>query len=146
MKSLALAILVAGCGANTAAQSRETLADSIRIYNDGVRWQRFTMAASLLPERERGRFADEMDQRANEVKITDYEIVRVDTKADREATVHVKLSWYKESEGKLLETHAVQTWEHRGKSWLMVDEARLRGAEMPGLPEPTDSPTPPGTR
>jgi hypothetical protein len=133
---LALGLVLAACGANTAAQSRETLADSIRMYNDGVRWQRFTVAASLLPERERGRFADEMDQRANEVKITDYEIVRVDTKADREAKVQVKLSWYRESEGKLFETHAMQTWERRGKSWLMVDEARLRGAEMPGL---TDS-------
>jgi hypothetical protein len=133
---LGLALGLAACGANTAAQSRETLADSIRTYNDGVRWQRFTVAASLLPERERGRFADEMDQRANEVKITDYEVIRVDTKTAREAKVHVKLAWYRESEGKLLETHAVQTWERRGKSWLMVEEARLRGPEMPGLPEP----------
>jgi hypothetical protein len=133
---LALALGLAACGASTAAQSRENLADSIRIYNDGVRWERFTVAASLLPERARGRFAEDMDLRAKEVKITDYEIVRVDTKSDREATVHVKVAWYRDSEGKLLETHAVQTWERRGKSWLMVEEARLRGAEMPGLPEP----------
>ena len=142
MKASILALgLALGCGANTAAQSRENLADSIRMYNDGVRWERFTVAAALLPERARGRFADEMDQRAKDVKITDYEVVRVDTKNDREAKVQVKMAWYRDSEGKLLETHAVQTWERRGKSWLMVDEARLRGPEMPGLAEPaTDKP------
>ena len=46
------------------------------------------------------------------------------------------MSWYKDSEGTLHETQAVQTWELHGKAWLMVDESRLRGAEMPGLHEP----------
>jgi hypothetical protein len=30
----------------------------------------------------------------------------------------------------------IQTWEKHGKGWLLVDERRLRGHEMPGLPEP----------
>ena len=32
----------------------------------------------------------------------------------------------------------MQTWERHGKAWMMVDETRVRGAEMPGLPEPAD--------
>jgi hypothetical protein len=48
----------------------------------------------------------------------------------------VKVSWYKDSEGTLRETQAMQTWERHGKTWLIVDEARLRGTEMPGLREP----------
>jgi hypothetical protein len=133
MKFLVLLAVVA-CGPSAATQ-RETLADSIRSYNDGVRWGRFTVAAALVPERERSRFSDEMDQRANDVKITDYEIVKVDAKGDREAKVQIKTSWYKETEGTLHETHSMQTWERHGKLWLMVEEARLRGAEMPGLAE-----------
>jgi hypothetical protein len=39
------------------------------------------------------------------------------------------------------ETHALQTWERHGKVWWMVDEARLRGAEMPGLAEPVSGPS-----
>ena len=46
------------------------------------------------------------------------------------------MEWYSDSEGTVHETHATQTWEKRGKDWMMVDEARLKGTEMPGLPEP----------
>ena len=53
----------------------------------------------------------------------------------REARVQVKISWYKASEGTVHETHALQTWERQGKTWLMVEEKRLRGSEMPGLSE-----------
>ena len=70
------------------------------------------------------------------MKITDYEVVKVDARGEREAQVQVKMSWYKSSEGTVHETHALQTWERHGKLWWMVDETRLRGAEMPGLADP----------
>ena len=44
--------------------------------------------------------------------------------------------WYLVSNGKLNETQAMQTWERHGMTWLVVEEARVRGAEMPGLREP----------
>jgi hypothetical protein len=62
--------------------------------------------------------------------------VKVVQKGEREARVEVKLEWYRDSEGTVRETRAMQTWERHGKLWLIVDEARVRGAEMPGLPEP----------
>jgi hypothetical protein len=126
--------LLGGCGA--APRSTETLADSVRSFNDGVRWERFASAAARIPPPERAQFVDEMDERASELKITDYEVVTVDPRGSREARVQVKLSWYRPAEGTLRETHALQTWERRGAAWLMVAEARVRGAEMPGLSEP----------
>ena len=126
--------LLGGCGARP--RSAETLTDSVRSFNDGVRWERFAMAAARIPPPERAQFVDEMDERADELKITDYEIVTVDARGAREARVHLKLSWYRPAEGTLRETHALQTWERRGEAWMMVAEARVRGAEMPGLPEP----------
>jgi hypothetical protein len=132
--SLFAVVLLAACGAR--AQGTETLADSIRSFNDGVRWERFAAAAVRIPPRERSQFVEDMDVRAEDLKITDYEIVRVDARGPREARVQVKLSWYRTSEGTLRETHAMQTWERQGKLWMMVAEARVRGAEMPGLPEP----------
>lgn len=125
---------LAACGA--APRSAETLAESVRGFNDGVRWERFGAAATRVPTRERSQFVREMDERAEELKITDYEIVDVDARDAREARVQVKLSWYRTSEGTLRETHAVQTWERHGAAWIMVAEARVRGAEMPGLPDP----------
>ena len=131
--ALAGAVLAGACGAR--AGGTETLTESVRSFNEGVRWERFAAAAVRIPPRERSQFVEEMDERAEDLKITDYEIVRVDARGAHEARVQVKLSWYRTSEGTLRETHAMQTWERQGKAWMMVAEARVRGAEMPGLPE-----------
>jgi hypothetical protein len=132
---LGLGIGLLACGAPQ-VRTEEDLSDSIRQFNDGVRWERFAVAASSIPPAQRSQFVDDMDERASDLKITDYEVVRVDPRGRTEASVHIKLSWYKASEGTVHETHALQTWERHGKAWWMVDESRMRGAEMPGLSEP----------
>jgi len=133
MRAALLAILMLGCGG--ALHDQPDLPETVRMFNEGVRWERFTAAAAALPPRDRSQFVDDMDQRSGEVKITDYEIVRVDPRGEREARVQIKLTWYNPSQNTVHETHAVQTWERHGKDWWMVDEVRLRGAEMPGLAE-----------
>lgn len=129
-----VAALVAACGAPQ-VRPEEDLGESIRQFNDGVRWGRFEVAASSIPPKERSKFVDEMDQRATDIKITDYEVVNVEAHGPREAHVQIKMTWYKDPENIVRETSAIQTWERHGKTWMMVDETRLRGAEMPGLPE-----------
>ncbi len=133
-----VALTLAACGG--AQQSSDTLQESILSYNDGVRWQRFESAAVALPPKERGTFVDEMDARAKDLKISEYDIVRVEKTGTKAAKVQVKVAWYKDSEGTLKETHALQTWERHGKAWWMVEETRLRGAEMPGLMERPEPP------
>jgi hypothetical protein len=135
---LAIVVVLVACGAPQ-VRTEEDLSDSIRQFNEGIRWERFAVAASSIPPPQRSQFVDDMDERATDLKITDCEVVRVDPRGRTEASVHIKLSWYKASEGMLRETHAVQTWERHGKSWWMVDEIRLRGAEMPGLSERPES-------
>lgn len=139
MKAIVVVVVVvvglAGCG-GLAPKQPDNLADSIRSYNDGVRWGRYEVAAIHVPAKQRSQFVDDADERAHDVKITEYDLVKVDQRSDREARVHIKMSWYRESQGTVHETHAIQTWERHGKEWLLVDESRLRGAEMPGLPEP----------
>ncbi|MBA3451483.1 MAG: hypothetical protein H0T42_00135 [Deltaproteobacteria bacterium] len=142
MRRLLFVIALSGaCG--SAQKNQETLTDAIRAYNDGLRWNRFEVAASQVPPKERAEFVDEMDERADTLKMTDYEVVKVDSKGEKEARVQVKVSWYLDNIGTLHETHAVQTWERHGKVWWMVDESRLRGDEMPGLSEPDDTATAP---
>ncbi|MBA3465346.1 MAG: hypothetical protein H0T46_35770 [Deltaproteobacteria bacterium] len=136
-----LALSMAACGGPQ--RDADTLKESILAYNEGVRWERFETAASSLPPKLRSEFVDEMDTRAKDLKISQYDIVRVDKPTKKMAKVHVKTAWYKDSEGTLKETHAVQTWERHGKAWWMVEEKRLRGAEMPGLMEPADKAEPP---
>jgi hypothetical protein len=135
MRATLISVLVLLACGGPQARGEADLSESIRQFNEGVRWERFSAAATSIPPPQRSHFVDEMDQRASDLKITDYEIVNVAPRGDREARVQIKLSWYRASEGTVHETHAIQTWERHGKSWLMVDETRLRGAEMPGLLE-----------
>jgi hypothetical protein len=133
MRSICLVIALGACAA---AKQPDTLAESIRSYNDGVRWGRYAIAATRIPAADRSQFADEMDERGKDLRITDYDVIRVDQVAKNEAKVQIKISWYLDSVGTLHETHAMQTWERHAKTWFMVEEKRVRGAEMPGLPEP----------
>ena len=133
MKRLVLVMLAAAGCSSAVRKDTETLTESIRVYNEGVRWQRYAVAATAIPPAQRARFVDEMDERANELKITDYEIVKVDPAGAKAAKVQIKVSWYLDREGTLHETHALQSWEQHGKEWWMVDAVRVRGAEMPGL-------------
>ena len=134
MRAALITVLLSACAA-AQVHSENDLSESIRQFNDGIRWERFSIAATSIPPPQRAQFVDDMDQRAGDLKITEYDVVKVDPRGEREAHVQVKLSWYKASEGTDHETHALQTWERHGKIWLMVDESRLRGAEMPGLSE-----------
>lgn len=127
----ALAVL-AGCGG--APRRTESLMESVMTYNDGVRWERLPVAASRVPPAEREDFIDERDQLAEDLKITDWEVVRVRSD-ERGAKVHVKYTWYEEEIGTVHETHALQRWRPLGQAWVIIAEHRLRGEEMPGLPE-----------
>jgi hypothetical protein len=140
-RSLIIAAVLAACAA---PRDPDTLGEAVRSYNDGVRWGRYGIAAAKVPAAERHQFIDDMDERANDVKITDYEVLDIAARG-KEARVRIKMEWYLASAGTVHETHAVQRWERTGKVWMMVGEQRVRGEAMPGLAEPTtgDARTPP---
>jgi hypothetical protein len=129
----AAVFLVAGAGCAHAPRG-QPLMEAVRAYNDGVRWERFAVAASAVPARERDAFLDEREILAEDLNITDYEVVRVSDRGVDAAEVQVKVTWYRDSEGTVHETWARQAWERRGKAWRIVGERRVRGHEMPGLP------------
>lgn len=130
---LAAAVLL-GCGA---PQSTEPLEPAVRVYADGIRWQRFDDSASRLPSERRDDFLDERDRLHEDLRVHHYEIIRVRYGPEgRRARVHVKYSWYLESRGVVHETHAIQRWHRPGDTWVMVGEEYLRGEPMPGIEEP----------
>ena len=143
----ALAVLLATAAAGCAGgPQRDVLMESVRTYNEGVRWARFTAAAVAVPPAERDQFLDEREALAEDLRITDYEVVRVANHA-RTADVQVKMTWFLDSRGTVHDTWIRQRWERQGKAWRVVDERRVRGEAMPGLAEaapgevPTDGPT-----
>ena len=125
------AFLASACGAGPQV---EPLPDAVRSYNDAIRWQRYTMAAERLPAAQRDRFLDMRDRLQEDLRINDYEVIRVryDDSLTR-ARVHIKLTWHLDSRGIVHDTHAVQTWKREGKVWILVHESYLRGEPMPGL-------------
>ena len=115
----------------------EPLANTVRAYNDAVRWQRFQVAAAHVPASRQDHFLDQRDRIHDDLRINDYEVIRVryDQNGSR-ARVHVKFVWHRDSEGIVRDTHAVQTWHRQGKHWLLMRETHLRGAPMPGVESP----------
>lgn len=134
---LALIYGLMSCGSR---QPRESLSESVTAYNEGVRWGRFADAAARMPIAQRAGFLDERDKLANDLKITEYEVIAVDHRSDR-AMVHVKFSWFLTSKGTVSETVAVQSWRKEESTWVMYREEHLRGDEMPGLSAPDLAPT-----
>ena len=125
-------ILLGGC-ATTSAQRGEALMESVITYNDGIRWDRLAAAASRVPAAEREDFIDERESLAENLRIADWEVVRVKHVGDSRAKVQVKYTWYLDDEGVVHETQTSQKWERRAKAWVLVDEKFARGDEMPGI-------------
>ncbi|MBK9069865.1 MAG: hypothetical protein IPL79_02470 [Myxococcales bacterium] len=133
------AILVGLAMATTACMPKQNklapLQDAIGTYNDGIKWERFTAAAAHVQAAERDDFLDERDGLAKYLRITGYDIVRVDLAAGSKtaADVVIKFEWYDDRKGMLRESHVAQTWEQQKGRWWVVKEALLRGDEMPGI-------------
>jgi hypothetical protein len=139
--NLALSLAAAGAGCGAAPKASETLMDSVRGYHDGLRWQRYPTSATMIPPAERDLFLDERDEIADDLRISEYEITRVsfDDGQDR-AVLRVRYTWFLDSQGTVHDTTSEQRWERRGKRWLLVEEERVRGEPMPGVPEPDEEP------
>lgn len=117
------------------------LDEAVRTYNEGVRWERFEMAAGHVPPIRRDEFIDRRDQLHEDLRINDYKVVRVRyDKTGGRARVHVKYTWHLDSRGVVHETHTVQSWERHSRQWLLDTERHLRGEPIPGVKARPTSP------
>lgn len=132
-----LPVLVAGIALASACmtpQRTQPLREVVRSYNDGVRWQRFNLAAAHVAASSRDDFLDRRDQLSEDLRISDYEIIRVRyDDAQHQARVHIKFTWHLDSRGVVHTTHVVQSWQHSKKTWILAGEKHLRGEPMPGV-------------
>jgi hypothetical protein len=136
--TVAVAALTGAVACGPPKNRTEDLLASVRTYQDGLRWERFSNAASRVPPAERDQFLDEREDLIDDLHITNYELVKVEAAEHDVARIEVKYTWYRDAEGTVQHTRAVETWEKHGRVWLLVEEHRRHGPEMPGLPEPRD--------
>jgi len=136
MLIVALGLVAPACVSR--ADRAENFMVSMRGYNDGVRWQRFANAASAVPAAERDDFLDERADLEKELRIDDWELLRVHYEGAQlqRAEVRVRYTWHLDRVGTVNETTTVQSWERRGKHWVIAEEVRATGPEMPGVSEP----------
>lgn len=139
--------LIAACAAAAAVscgagpKMHKIFIDEVRGYNEGIRWRNYDDAAMRIPIGEREDFLDEHEEVGEELRISEYEVLRVRFRdARRRARVDVEFTWFLDSEGIVRKTVTRQEWEKHGKLWFMTDEVRVRGERMPGVAEPEPEP------
>ncbi|MSP59185.1 MAG: hypothetical protein EXR72_02390 [Myxococcales bacterium] len=121
----------------SAANERETLLGSVRLYNDAVRWNQIDAAANHVDAAGRQRFIDRRSMLDGELEVSDYEIQRIDLDGKHEhAEVQVDVAWSLARRGILQKTLVAQSWERKGGAWMVVKETRLRGAPLTVYEEP----------
>jgi hypothetical protein len=134
---------LAACGTSVGQKQTERLIESSTGYQEGMRWGRFEDAAAYVPPEERDGFLDERDRLGEDLRIDDYEVLRVHMQnGHKAARVRVKYTWHLDSVGRVFETVTEQKWARHGQQWLLEEEIVQRGEAMPGMPEklPEESP------
>ena len=134
MRVILVATLAALAACSSPQKRTESLLETSVKFQEGLRWARFEDAASHVPPAEREAFLDEHDKLGDNLRIDDYEVIRVHFKdGHEEAQVQVKYSWHLDGEGIVKETVTDQLWKLHGSAWWLEEEAKKRGEDMPGI-------------
>ncbi len=134
MRALAVIMILGACGGQQ--KPADDLLFDVRGYQEGLRWRRYEDAAARLKPSSREDFLDKRDELDDELRVDDYEIMRVKmTSKGQKATVQVKLTWHMDGVGVVKDTVVEQSWERHRAGWMLVAEKHKRGDEMPGVVE-----------
>jgi hypothetical protein len=129
MRALALLMLCA-CGAGQ--RPHEDLVFDLRTYHEGLRWRRYEQAADYIAPDDRNAFLDHREEIDKDLRIDDYETVRVTISTEKqEAVVQVKYVWHLDTVGTVHETTVEEQWKKLDKGWRLVETTHKRGEEMP---------------
>jgi len=124
--AVAPAILLPAC---SGAQNRgDQLRDSVRSYNDALRWGRIERAAEFIPAADRPAFLASKRVAAGGLNVHDVEIRGVQTAADgRAARVRVALTFSRAGDPRL-ETHLIdQLWRWSPQmGWQLHERVRVQ--------------------
>lgn len=125
LAALALALALGAC-----AQQRPSQADLLRMasstYNEGLRWQRFTDCAGVLPPAERDSFLRRMEDERDELSFVEYDMRRMDLNADTTAaTIEVDYTWFRLPSTTLETTRMRQRWELQDDVWMMLEQKKI---------------------
>jgi len=148
---IALTLLLVGC-AQAQQSPGEKLKQSVLSFHTDLRWQRFDSAAGFVPATQRGDFLSYYEGSRKDLKITEFEVVRVEIPPKKNtAHVVVMIQWHRLPSTTIKTSWLQETWtylEKRGM-WVVTDQtvhdedpaqhqaaATLQPAALSPSPEP----------
>ena len=123
-------LLLLGGLAGCSTQNRMThLRDTLRTFNQQIRWERWPGAAAHVELKTREHWMLSRSGHTKGLKIHDIQVLRVLSGGPRAtvARVLVKLTWYREADMTVHTTHWMQTWNHSRHGWKLSKEERAQG-------------------
>jgi hypothetical protein len=128
--ALLAACTLGGCNMN----NKENLLESLRAYNDAIRWRMSRQAMRYLRGKARATFIDTVDRRGD-VRVTHYQIQHVKLVGAKRARVVVRFNWYSELRGRMHRTVMTQHWRRKkgDDDWHLSDQRWVRGPTLPLL-------------
>lgn len=138
--SVPLASISSGCSAKrrqekAAEQSRSTLEEAARAYNDAVRWGRLEKAVEFIAQGEREAFLVAEARQAKLLRVTDIRIGRIELPpGSSEATVPVTRTFYRTDDLREQTETVMQSWNLQGERWFVVWRAPVTPVTPPGNP------------
>jgi len=108
------------------------LRDTVRIFNQQVRWGQWPGAATHVELEKRAEWLNARLAAAQNLKMSDVRLVRLSSDGPRatEATVIVTLSWYRVADMRVKQSHWLQTWAHTPHGWKLSKEERQVAAPI----------------
>jgi len=135
----ALCLLALAACASTGQKSDKELMTDVREFQEGLRWRNYDQAADHVHAAARVRFLDAHDELDGDLRIDDYEVMRVTLTGEFEATVRVKYTWHLDSVGRVHESTYDQDWHRQGKVWRVVATRQKSGEPLPESAMPDDA-------
>ncbi len=112
------------------SQSREnSLAETIRKYNNALRWKGYMAAGTLVSDEIRRKFIAEKLQELQDRNIVDATVLdMVYDKTKKKADVIMLYSEYLNSTGNLTQTQERQVWKYIKNGWKLCSYEKLAPA------------------
>ena len=116
------------------------LRDTLRTFNQQVRWGMWPAASSHVSKEKREKWLTQRIANAQNLKLSDVRLVQVVSDGPRatKAKVMISITWYRTSDMRVQQANWLQTWHHSRMGWRLVDEEK----QVPSKPNLKPSPVP----
>src|SRR5689334_7032024 len=114
-----------GCGASKSSGS--VLQESAQEMNVHMRFGRTEAALEYVAAREREQFVKRHNGWGGRVRVADLEMIGMRLQTENDASILVRVGWYRPEQQELKQTTVKQTWRVEKGAWQLTGEERADG-------------------